>query len=161
MEDSRKMDANDWQQDVLNLLITCRIGFLSTQGKHGPESSMAPFVLHGDSILLHLSALARHTTNLSAHPAAGLMICTPETAMASPLALPRLSLQGDVCPLADAQREQARSAYLEKLPEAEALFSFADFRLYRLSPAHIHWVGGFGSAREIPLSAWKKLCPEG
>jgi len=155
------MDAGDWQQGIHDLLGTCRIGFLSTQGKHGPETSMAPFALYQDSILLHLSSLARHTANLAAHPAAGFMICTPETATPSPLALPRLSLQGEVSPLADAEREQAKAAYLGKLPEAEALFGFADFRLYRLSPAHIHWVGGFGSAREIPLSAWRKIAPPG
>ena len=154
-------NTTDWKPEVQHLLGTCRIGFLSTQGKHGPETSTAPFALYEDSILLHLSTLARHTTNLGAHPAAGFMICTPETAMPSPLALPRLSLQGNVSPLADTAREQAKHAYLSKLPEAESLFGFADFRLFRLLPARIHWVGGFGSAREIPLSAWSKLFSAG
>ncbi|MDQ6965888.1 MAG: pyridoxamine 5'-phosphate oxidase family protein [Mariprofundaceae bacterium] len=147
---------NDWEQDIFLLLRDYRIGFLSTQGKYGPETSMAPFALYEDSILLHLSTLARHTANLAAHPAAGFMICTPETSMESPLALPRLSIQGVVSPLADDALATAKESYLQAVPEAGVLFGFADFRLYALIPAHLHWVGGFGSAREISLAAWRK-----
>ena len=150
-------DASDQHKEIRALLGRCRVGFLATQGKAGPESSMAPYALHGESVLLHLSRLARHTANISSHPSAGFMICTPETALDSPLALPRLSLQGNVVPVPADELASAKQAYLHNIPDAEPLFDFADFCLYRLAPEHIHWVGGFGSARNIPLAIWKKI----
>jgi heme iron utilization protein len=148
---------SDWQKEIRALLGSCRIGFLATQGKVGPESSMAPYALYGENVLLHLSRLARHTANVEVHSTAGFMICTPETVADSPLALPRLSLQGSVVPVTADERVSAKQFYLHQIPDAEALFSFADFCLYRLAPEHIHWVGGFGSARNISLAAWKKI----
>ena len=152
------MSGDNWPQDIAELLGRCRTGFLATQGRDGPESSMAPYALHDGGILLHLSNLARHTSNITAHATAGLMICTPETAMDSPLALPRLSLQGCVTPVSSGEVKAARQAYLHAIRDAEPLFGFADFRLYRLDPDRIHWVGGFGRACDIPQSAWKKVC---
>lgn len=150
--------VGDRQEHVCILLNNCRIGFLATQGKDGPETSMAPYAVHQGNILLHLSRLARHTGNIAAQPSAGFMICTPETAMDSPLALPRLSLSGQISRLADNALAAARRVYLQAVPEAEPLFGFADFRLFNLMPQQIHWVGGFGSAREINLAAWRKIC---
>ncbi|HCS13244.1 MAG: hypothetical protein COS82_03405 [Zetaproteobacteria bacterium CG06_land_8_20_14_3_00_59_53] len=147
------------QYDAIHTLLTIsRIGFLATGGKEGPETSMAPYALYEGDILLHLSSLARHTANITAQPAAGFMICTPETAMDSPLALPRLSLHGPVSPVAEDTLAPAKASYLQAIPEAAALFDFADFRLYRLNPRQVHWIGGFGSARQIPLEAWRKIC---
>lgn len=151
------MSNTDWQQEIIELLSSCRIGFLATLGKEGPETSMAPFAMHKDCPLLHLSRLARHTGNIKAHPLAGFMICAPETSMSSPLALPRLSLQGGLAPIAASELEAARKVYLQAITEAAPLFDFADFRLFRLEVTHIRWIGGFGSARDISLNAWRKI----
>ena len=114
--------ASDPQKEIRTLLGSCRIGFLATQGKAGPESSMAPYALHGESVLLHLSKLARHTANIEAHSTAGFMICTPETAIDSPLALPRLSLQGHVVPVPADEMVLAKQAYLHNIPDAPCSF---------------------------------------
>jgi len=155
------MHDTGWQQEIGTLLKHCRIGFLATQGEAGPETSMAPFALYRGGMLLHLSSLARHTANIAAHRTAGFMICTPETAADSPLALPRLSLQGSVVPVSADELASAKQAYLHNIPDAEPLFGFADFCLYRLAPEHIHWVGGFGSARIISPATWKKITASG
>jgi len=146
-----------WQKDIRALLASCRIGFLATQGKVGAESSMAPYALYHDNVLLHLSRLARHTANIQAHPMSGFMICSPESSMDSPLSLPRLSLQGNIDPIANEDLVSARKAYLHAVAEAAPLFEFADFQLFRLKVVNIRWVGGFGSARDIPHSAWRKI----
>jgi len=88
------------------------------------------------------------------------MICTPETESSSPLALPRLSLQGEAAPVSIDQLAAAKVAYLKNIPEAEPLFSFGDFRLFLFTPAFIHWVGGFGKARKISPQQWHKLTHE-
>jgi len=152
------MSRDEWQHQLADLLGHCRIGFLATQGRDGPESSMAPYALHDGGILLHLSRLARHTANIAEHASAGFMICTPETSMASPLALPRLSLQGSMTPVPPDGLDVARQAYLQVIADAGPLFGFADFGLYHLDPARIHWVGGFGKARDISRAAWQNIC---
>jgi len=149
-----------WQEGVQTLLSQSRVCFLSTQGNHGPETSMAPYAIHQGNILLHLSQLARHTANIESSPAIGLMICTPKTDSSSPLALPRLSLQGEAAPVSIDQLAAAKAVYLKNIPEAEPLFSFGDFRLFQFTPALIHWVGGFGKARKISPQQWHKLTHE-
>jgi len=152
--------GESWQEGVQTLLSQSRVCFLATQGKHGPETSMAPYAIHQGNILLHLSRLARHTANIETSSAIGLMICTPETESSSPLALPRLSLQGEAVPVSEGQLAAAKAAYLQTIPDAEPLFSFGDFRLLQFTPAFIHWVGGFGKARKISLEQWHKLTHE-
>ena len=147
--------SDNWQQGVQELLNLSRTSFLATVGKHGPETSMAPFAIHNASILLHLSTLAKHTANIEKNPEIGLMICAPESQASSPLALPRLSLQGQVTLVSDDQLESARAAYLNHIPDSEQLFTFADFRLFQFTPTHINWVGGFGKTRKISPNQWQ------
>lgn len=151
------MSGDDYGAAIIALLEQVRTGFLATTAEHGPETSMAPFALFDGSLLLHLSGLARHSKNLLRSPRAGLMICTPEVAGESVLALPRLSLQGEVAAVPEERLESARASYLYHIPDAEPLFDFPDFRLCMLRPGQVYWVGGFGSAREITLERWHKL----
>jgi len=146
--------ADDWQVTIQHLLNQSRICFLATQGEHGPESSMAPYVIHHGKVLLHLSTLARHTRNIKTNPTVGLMICTPEAQGDSVLALPRLSVHGDVSLLADEPLAAGKLAYLNAIPDAEPLFAFSDFQLFQFTASSIRWVGGFGSARDISVSRW-------
>ncbi|MDQ6997638.1 MAG: pyridoxamine 5'-phosphate oxidase family protein [Mariprofundus sp.] len=148
---------NNWLQDIQQLFKQSRVALIATTGLHGPEASMAPFAVHKVNILLHLSALAKHTGNIEREPNIGLMVCTPESIADSPLALPRITLQGQLLPVGHADLAAAKAAYLTRIPDAEQLFSFADFRLFQFSPARIHWVGGFGSARKVSLAQWKSL----
>ena len=149
--------GDSWQEEVSQLLQQCRIGFLATQGEHSPETSMAPFAIYQGNIILHLSTLARHTKNIERQNAVGFMVCMPETATHSPLSLPRLSFQGNIMPVPSVAFEAAKQTYLKHIPAAEPLFSFADFRLFQVTPSHIQWVGGFGSARKVSLKNWNRL----
>lgn len=149
--------SDDWQAGIQNLLKQSQVCFLATQGEQGPETSMAPYAIHHGNILLHLSKLAKHADNIESNPVAGLMICTPETMADSPLALPRLSFQGEVTPVSEKQLEAARKAYLKTIPDAGPLFGFGDFRLFQLTPSYIHWVGGFGKARKVSPEEWQEM----
>jgi len=149
--------VDKWQVGIQSLLNQSRVCFLATQGEHGSEASMAPFAIHQGNVLLHLSKLAKHTANIETNPTIGLIICTPETAAGSPLALPRLSFQGEVTPVADETFKAAKQAYLNVIPDAEPLFSFADFQFFEMRPSYIRWVGGFGKARSIAIETWYKL----
>jgi len=145
---------------IQQLFKQTRIAFLATQAVHGAESSMTPIALHQGNVLLHISRLAKHTANIQANPNIGLMICTPDEMQASPLALPRLSLQGEVHPVDTLIYDEAKQAYLNAIPEAEPLFSFADFQLFQCVPEEIRWVGGFGKASSISIKQWQELQPQ-
>jgi len=122
---------------------------------------MTPFAMCQGNILLHLSSLARHSKNIRNHSNVGFMICTPETAHQSPLALPRLSLQGKIELVSDAFLSDSKAVYIERMPDSEQLFSFADFKLFQLIPQDMQWVGGFGSARKISIDSWYSFFKQG
>ena len=118
---------------------------------------MAPYAILKGDVLLHLSRLARHTANIGRDARIGLMMCTPEAESDSPLALPRLSLSGRIAPVGESELPEACAAYIRRLPEAEPLFAFPDFRLFRLDVREVHWVGGFGKARSVSRQAWYRM----
>ncbi|MBN4061285.1 MAG: hypothetical protein COB41_10505 [Proteobacteria bacterium] len=149
--------GDNWQEEVSQLLQQCRIGFLATVGEHSPETSMAPFAMYQGNVLLHLSSLARHSRNILNQPNVGFMICTPAIEAQSPLALPRLSIQGKIDLVPDTLLGVSKAAYVERIPDAEQLFSFADFKLFQMVPSNMQWVGGFGSARKLSLEDWNEL----
>ena len=146
-----------YASEIQTLLLKCRIGSLATLGEDGSEASMAPFAMAQGEIILHLSKLARHTRNIADHPKVGFMICTPESSAESPLSLPRLSLQGNIEAVADDEYDRVKAIYIETIPDAEPLFEFSDFGLFRLTPSFIYWVGGFGYARSIAPHDWHTL----
>ncbi|MDQ7001491.1 MAG: pyridoxamine 5'-phosphate oxidase family protein, partial [Ghiorsea sp.] len=88
--------SKDWKADIQTLLTNTRIGFLSTLAGDMPESSMCPYAVYQGDIIIHLSALAKHSKNIAKHANVGLMIYSPETPHSSPLALPRLSFTGNI-----------------------------------------------------------------
>lgn len=147
--------AEDWKVGVQRLLEKSAVGFLATQGETSPETSMTPFAMDQGDILMHLSTLARHTKNIQRQTEVGFMVCTPESEADSPLALPRISFQGSVSLVPKTELEAAKAVYLSRIPDAEPLFEFSDFALFRLSVTDVFWVGGFGSARKIGLKTWK------
>jgi len=151
--------ALDWKVGVRYLFEKSAFGFLATQGEFSPETSMTHFALDRGDILMHLSTLAQHTKNIQQQAQVGFMVCMPESEAGSPLALPRISFQGCVTLVPEAEVEAAKAVYLSRIPDAEPLFGFSDFALFRLRVSDVFWVGGFGSARKIGVATWKKECP--
>jgi hypothetical protein len=49
----------------------------------------------------------------------------------------------------DPSHASARARYLARLPAAAPRFDFADFELFRLRPAEVHFVAGFGRAHRL------------
>lgn len=123
---------------------------LATQGGGGPEASWVAYVAEEDfsGILLHLSQLAAHTRNLLKNPCAGLAISEHEQADRDPQQLARVMIHGSVALLAPetAAYRTAANHYLQRLPQAQRLFTFSDFLLLRLIPTRARFVGGFARA---------------
>lgn len=90
--------------------------------------------------LLLLSALADHTRNLEADPAASLLFDATgggEDALAGE----RATLIGRVAPDPD---PEARRRFLSRHPSASMYAGFKDFRVFCFSPERAHLVAGFG-----------------
>jgi heme iron utilization protein len=136
-----------------SLLEERPIAALATLHKGEPAVSMVPYALlpNSTSFVIHVSRLATHTNDMLANSAVSLLVTASVEAAESPLALPRASVQGRArpCDPDASEYRQARTAYLEKLPAAEQLFSFSDFSLFLIEPHKVRYVAGFGSAMSI------------
>lgn len=145
------MSKRDHAQNVRQLLEGKRWAALATLAESGePEASMVAYVMSEDltEAFLHLSTLAAHTRNLAKHPQTSLVISECDLMQQDPQQLARATLSGTVSVIDPAAQayEQAKQRYLAHLPDAEPLFDFADFRLFRLSISKIRYVGGFAQA---------------
>lgn len=94
--------------------------------------------------LLLLSSLAEHTGNLSAHAESSVLLVQPAVADQNPLAIGRVTILGTCRRVETADVNEARTLYLAAHPEASRYIGFNDFGMFRLEPAALRYVGGFG-----------------
>ena len=109
-----------------------------------PFASLAPYAVtdSGEPLLL-LSDLAEHTRNLRADPRASLLI-QDGGSLADPQAGPRVTILGQVEPVAEAELDTARRHYVARHPQAAEYVTMGDFRLYVLRVREARYIGGFG-----------------
>ena len=141
---------------LIALLREHRWAAMATIGDEGrAEASMVAYVLDEklNAVYLHLSQLAAHSRNLQGHPDASLVISETDTGEGDPQQLARATLYGRASLLLQGEQgyEEARRCYLQRLPTAEPLFDFADFRLYRFAIHKARFVGGFAQAHSYTV----------
>lgn len=105
-----------------------------------PFGSVAPFVTdHAGCPVILISALAEHTRNLDADPRCSLIVqpYSPDMQVTG-----RATVVGNAVRLAD--KEALGPRYLRHHPQAEAYFAMHDFAFWRIEPARVRWIGGFG-----------------
>ncbi len=138
---------------LAQLLRGQRWACLGTQDKEQPYVSWVAFVAEAgfSGLVLHLSRLAKHTRNLEAEPRVSLALSEPDDGLGDPQQLARLTLQGriDAVDCDDQRYEELKALYLARLPDAEMMFQFADFSLYRFVPESGRYVEGFASSHAI------------
>ncbi len=138
------------------LLAAESVGVLSTisvRRAGTPYGSITPYALDASGApLLLLSGLAAHTHNLKADPRAGLFV-GDRSAAADPQAGARLSLLGQVTPLAAEAAPDARARYLARWPQAAQYLTLSDFGFWRFQIEEARLIAGFGEIRWLPASA--------
>jgi len=141
---------------LAQLLRGQRWGCLGTQRDGKALVSWVAFVTEADfsGLLLHLSRLAQHTRNMEADPQVSLALSEADDGRADPQTLARLTLQGriEVVEREAPDYEAAKGHYLARLPEAEMLFQFGDFSLFRFVPESARYVEGFASSHSVTLA---------
>jgi hypothetical protein len=147
--------------NLRQLLTGQRVMSLAVLVEGEPAIGMLPFAVSADrrGLVVHASGLARHTKGLVADAPFDALVHAPDQPGAEPLQIPRVTLRGRVrLPERDSPEYSAdREAYLARFPEAEAVMSLGDFRLYRLEVAAGRFVGGFARAINLGRDALEKL----
>jgi len=130
--------------EARGLLGQARRGVLCTLEPEGgyPYASVVDLApLRGPDVVMLLSRLAAHRTNLEADPRASVLIA-PFLGDDDAMARPRLSLLGPV--EREEDRSMYRDAYLAAHPEAETWLAMADFDFFRLRTDRARYIAGFG-----------------
>jgi len=137
-----------------------RWGALATAHDNLPLASYAAYVAEEDGgFLIHVSRLARHTVNLLENSHASLAISEADSGDGDPQRLARVTLQGAVIevPRDSESYPQARAQYLKALPDAQQLFGFADFILFRFVVEQVRFVAGFGKSYTLSSETLQRL----
>ncbi len=136
---------------LLQLLRGRQTAALGTLHAGAPYVSMVAYAIVDAGFVIHVSTLAAHTKDMLADARVSLLISQGEEAAASPLALARVSVQGEAHEIARAAAEHAAyaAAYLDRYPDAEQMFGFADFSLFLIRPVSARFVAGFGEAHSL------------
>jgi putative heme iron utilization protein len=97
---------------------------------------------HGHPIFL-ISTMAMHTQNVQADPRSSLLVTQPD-ASGDPLGASRVTLLGNVLPVAEPEVAEARKLYLARYANSKYWVDFEDFSFYRMDVVDVYYVGGFG-----------------
>lgn len=139
--------------DALRLTREARFAALATIDAEtgGPYASLVNIALPAsDRPVILISALARHTANLRANPAASLLIAELSAPDGDPLASSRVTLSGRFEQLSDeAAIAMARECFIAAHPAAAGYAGFADFSWWTMCINSAHLVAGFGRIRTI------------
>jgi heme oxygenase (biliverdin-IX-beta and delta-forming) len=123
-----------------------------------PYCSLVNVASHPDgSPILLLSRLAIHTKNILADGRVSLML--DERVAGDPLEGARIMLAGQAEEAGAGDLEVVRRRYLNVHPSAEVFADFKDFSFFRIRPAGVHLVAGFG--RIVDLLPEQFLTPIG
>jgi putative heme iron utilization protein len=97
---------------------------------------------HGRPIFL-ISTMAMHTQNLEADARASLLVTQQDTD-GEPLGASRVTLVGNVHPVANTELAEVRKLYLERHANSKYWVDFEDFSFYLMDVVDVYYVGGFG-----------------
>lgn len=143
--------------EILQIFESVSEASLGTLESAGPYVSAAGVLYEKNesspevpgSFYLFLSALARHTRNLQAHPQASLLLVN--LSAGKPFhESPRATVLGEASPVLSPEKTAAlRNKYVERFPGSAVYAVLPDFRFYEFTVREIHWIGGFGAVQTL------------
>ncbi len=148
-------------EEARTLAATNAHAALATLSEDGePWASMVAYALLPDgSPVLCVSTLAEHGRNLRRDQRASLMISQRDVD-GDPLANGRVTLAGVVERVEGASKEEARAAYVARVPAAGLYAGFGDFSIYVLRVERVRWVGGYGRMDSADADSFRAAEPD-
>ncbi len=145
------------------LLYLERVGSLSTHSLKQPGfpfGSVMPYGLddRGRPIFL-ISTMAMHTQNLRADTRASLLVTQADSG-GDVLGASRVTLLGDVMPIAAPELAEARKLYLSRYENSRYWVDFEDFSFYRMNVVDVYYVGGFGVMGWVNAADYSSAKPD-
>jgi len=139
-----------------------RIGSLATLSRKQPGfpfGSVMPYGADdaGRPVFL-ISSMAMHTQNLKEDARASLLVM--QEGAGDPLGAARVTLIGEVLPVTAAETPAARSLYLSRYEGARYWVDFDDFGFYRMQPADVYFIGGFGVMGWVSAQEYLSASPD-
>ena len=142
---------------LATLLNSQRTAALGTLRQGAPLVSMVLYLPAKDfsAFHLHVSRLAWHTQDMLGDPRVSLSVAATDDGTRNPQTLERVSLRGAATALPNGTAEHAalKEAWLERYPESEINFEFADFAFFRIVPRDARFVAGFGRIHNLSSAA--------
>ncbi len=117
-----------------------------------PVVGLVPFLAAPDlsALVVHVSALARHSSGLGAGAPWSGLIHVPDSAAVDPLQVPRVVLQGRSRRIEDADVLRAiGQGWVAGFPGSEMTIGLGDFAFFSLDLEGGRLIGGFGRARNL------------
>jgi putative heme iron utilization protein len=138
---------------IFQALLALPVASLGTLHEGAPFVSMVPVAPapEGDGYLIHVSRLAQHTRDLETDGRVSLLLTAPLDPGLDPLALPRLSLQGQAEAVVpnSSTHQRAAETYLARFPQSELTLGLGDFSFFLIRPETGRLVSGFGRALSL------------
>jgi len=146
------MDSTS-EQTLARIIRSTRLAALGTIHNGEPNLAMVAYAFADDfsAFYIHVSRLGKHTRDMEIDPRVSLLVTEADDHRSDPQTLARVSIQGMAATIgrAEPEYEHIKTIYLARFPEAERLFSFGDFNLWRISPREGRFVAGFGQAYNL------------
>lgn len=161
--DQLRVAEPSFAERARTLMYLARIGSLSTLSRKQPGfpfGSVMPYGLDGIGHPVFLiSTMAMHTQNLQANPHASLLVTQPD-ASGDPLGASRVTLLGNVLPIAETGVAEARTLYLARYAHSKYWVDFEDFSFHRMDVVDVYYVGGFGVMGWVSASEYNRAKPD-
>jgi len=146
---------------LAQLLRGARVAGLATLRDEAPQISMTAFACADDfsEFYIHVSKLAQHTMDMIKDKRVSLLIAEADDGRHDPQTLARISLRAyaEIIQNGEPGYTLIKQKYLAKFPASAALFTLADFSLWRIKPRGGRFVAGFGKAYNITTDALQKI----
>jgi putative heme iron utilization protein len=144
------------------LIELARIGTLSTHSRKQPGFPFGSVMPYGPDAqgrpVFLISSMAMHTQNLKADARASLLVM--QESGEDPLGAARITLVGEVLPVPEAETGAARDLYLRRHENARYWVDFDDFGFYRMQPADVYFIGGFGVMGWVTAEQYAHSMPD-
>jgi hypothetical protein len=154
------MDAQS-EKLLVHILSNTRIAALGTIRDEAPRVSMVAYIAAQDfsAYYVHVSRLAQHTVDMQKNKQVSLLIAEADDGRSDPQTLARLSIRGSAEFMENGEPGYApvKNQYIERFPESEPLFKFADFGLWRIKPKGARFVAGFAKAYNLSPETLQKV----